>query len=151
VSRQALRPTIPHPALVAHAQQRAQYVQNRIADRITAYAGSMHFVYLHIVLFAVWMIFFESKPWPTLTLVVSLEAIFLSTFVMISQNRADEKRQAVAAEEWQSVQLEEKQNEQLLELSKQILALTDAIHRLTVEHTGGSGPAMSTTKAPSPS
>jgi uncharacterized membrane protein len=111
----------------------------------------MHFVYLHVVLFAVWMIFFESKPWPTLTLVVSLEAIFLSTFVMISQNRADEKRQVVASEEWQSVQLEEKQNEQLLELSKQILSLTDAIHRLTVEHTGGPGPAMSTTKAPSPS
>jgi uncharacterized membrane protein len=96
VSRQLLRPSIPHPALVAHAQQRAQYVQNRIADRITAYAGSMHFVYLHVVLFAVWMIFFETKPWPTLTLVVSLEAIFLSTFVMISQNRADEKRQVVA-------------------------------------------------------
>src|SRR5512132_1027839 len=39
------------------------------------------------------MLFLEGKPWPTLTLVVSLEAIFLSTFVMISQNRADEKRQ----------------------------------------------------------
>jgi uncharacterized membrane protein len=151
VSRQLLRPTIPHPALVQHAQERAQFVENRIADRITAYAGSMHFVYLHVVLFAVWMIFFESKPWPTLTLVVSLEAIFLSTFVMISQNRADEKRQVMASEEWQSVQLEEKQNEQLLELSKQILSLTDAIHRLTVEHTGGPGPAMSTAKAPSPS
>jgi uncharacterized membrane protein len=151
VSRQLLRPSIPHPALVQHAQERAQYVQNRIADRITAYAGSMHFVYLHVVLFAVWMIFFETKPWPTLTLVVSLEAIFLSTFVMISQNRADEKRQVVASEEWQSVQLEEKQNEQLIDLSKQILALTDAIHRLTVEHTGGPGSAMSTTKTPSPS
>jgi uncharacterized membrane protein len=150
VSRQLVRPTIPHPALVEHAQERAQYLQNRIADRITAYAGSMHFVYLHVVLFAVWMIFFESKPWPTLTLVVSLEAIFLSTFVMISQNRADEKRQVVASQEWQSVQLEEKQNEQLLDLSQQILALTDAIHRLTVEHTGGQGPVMSIPKAPSP-
>jgi uncharacterized membrane protein len=70
---------------------------------------------------------------------------------MISQNRADEKRQVVASEEWQSVQLEEKQNEQLIDLSKQILALTDAIHRLTVEHTGGPGSAMSTTKASSPS
>ncbi|HEY8235186.1 MAG TPA: DUF1003 domain-containing protein, partial [Gaiellaceae bacterium] len=97
-----------------------------IADRITAYAGSMHFVYLHIALFAIWMVAIERKPWPTLTLVVSLEAIFLSTFVMISQNRADEKRQALAAGEWRSVQLEEKQNEQLLELSRQILGLTDA-------------------------
>jgi len=145
-----VRPTVPHPALVEHAQERAQYVQNRIADRITAYAGSMHFVYLHIAIFAVWMIFFEGKPWPTLTLVVSLEAIFLSTFVMISQNRADGKRQVLASEEWQSVQLEEKQNEQLLDLSKQILELTDAIHTLTVEHTGGPGPAMSGEKTPSP-
>ena len=67
--------------------------------------------------------------------------IFLSTFVMISQNRADEKRQVMAAQEWHSVQLEEEQNEQLLDLSKQILELTNAIHRLTIEHTSGSGPA----------
>jgi uncharacterized membrane protein len=150
VSRQLVRPKIPHPALEEHAQERAQYLENRIADRITAYAGSMHFVYLHVALFAVWMIFLEKKPWPRLTLVVSLEAIFLSTFVMISQNRADEKRQVVAAQEWQSVQLEEKQNEQLLELSKQILALTDAIHQLTVEHTGKPGPAVSAAGTPSP-
>jgi uncharacterized membrane protein len=147
---QRLKPTIPHPALVEHAQQRAKYVQNRVADAITAYAGSMHFVYLHITLFAVWMILIEKSPWPTLTLIVSLEAIFLSTFVLISQNRADEKRQVMASQEWQSVQLEEKQNEQLLDLSNQILELTDAIHRLTVEHTGGSGPAMSAEKTPSP-
>jgi hypothetical protein len=57
----------------------------------------------------------------------------------------------VASEEWQSVQLEEKQNEQLIDLSKQILGLTDEIHKLTIEHTGGPGPAMSTAKAPSPS
>jgi uncharacterized membrane protein len=142
VSRQLVAPKIPHPALVEHAQQRAEYFQNRIADGITAYAGSMHFVYLHIALFAVWMILIEESPWPTLTLIVSLEAIFLSTFVLISQNRADEKRQAMAAQEWQSVQLEEQQNEQLLNLSEQILELTNAIHRLTVEHTAGSGPAM---------
>jgi hypothetical protein len=69
---------------------------------------------------------------------------------MISQNRADEKRQVLASQEWQSVQLEEKQNEQLLDLSKQILELTDAIHTLTVEHTGGPGPATSAERTPSP-
>jgi uncharacterized membrane protein len=137
VSRQHLNPAAPHPALVQHAQERAALVQNRIADRITAYAGSMHFVYLHIALFAVWMIAIEESPWPTLTLIVSLEAIFLSTFVMISQNRADEKRQVMAAQEWKSVQIEEQQNEELLRLSKQILELTDAIHRLTVQRAGG--------------
>jgi uncharacterized membrane protein len=149
MSRQRVAPKIPHPALVEQAQRRAEFLQNRIADRITAYAGSMHFVYLHIALFAIWMLLIEESPWPTLTLVVSLEAIFLSTFVMISQNRADEKRQAMAAQEWQSVQLEEKQNEQLLDLSKQILHLTDTIHRLTIAHTRGPGPAMSTEKTPS--
>ena len=137
MSRVHPAPTIPHPALVDHARQRAENLQNRIADRITRYAGSMHFVYLHIALFALWMVLIEESPWPTLTLIVSLEAIFLSTFVMISQNRADEKRQVMASQEWQSVQLEETQNEQLLDLSKQILELTDAIHRLTVEHTRG--------------
>jgi uncharacterized membrane protein len=143
-------PPVTHPALIEHAQQRAEYIQNRIADRITAYAGSMHFVYLHIAIFAVWMIAIEKSPWPTLTLIVSLEAIFLSTFVMISQNRADEKRQVLASQEWTSVQLEEQQNEKLLELSNQILELTDAIHRLTVEHTGGSGPVVGAGTAPSP-
>ncbi len=135
MSRQPFVPAIPHPALIEHAQRRAENVQNRIADRITKYAGSMHFVYLHIVLFVVWMTLIEKKPWPTLTLIVSLEAIFLSTFVMISQNRADQKRQVLAGQEWQSVQLEEQQNEQLLDLSKQILELTDEIHRLTLAHT----------------
>ena len=128
MSRQRLLPPIPHPALLEQARRRAENVQNRIADRITAYAGSMHFVYLHIAIFIAWMILIEESPWPTLTLIVSLEAIFLSTFVMISQNRADEKRQVMAAQAWQSVQLEEKQNEQLLELSRQILELTGAIH-----------------------
>ena len=150
MSRVHPAPTIPHPALVDQARQRAENLQNRIADRITRYAGSMHFVYLHIALFALWMVLIEESPWPTLTLIVSLEAIFLSTFVMISQNRADEKRQVMASQEWQSVQLEETQNEQLLDLSKQILELTDAIHRLTVEHTRGPGPGVGVDQTPSP-
>jgi uncharacterized membrane protein len=140
LSRQRTLPPIPHPALIEHAQERAEKLQNRIADRITAYAGSMHFVYLHIALFAIWMLLIEKSPWPTLTLIVSLEAIFLSTFVMISQNRADEKRQVLASQEYQSVQLEEQQNEQLLELSKQILDLTNAIHEYAVGSGGPSGP-----------
>ncbi len=148
MSRQRLRPTTPHPALVEHAQERAAFIQNRIADRITAYAGSMHFIYLSIAFFALWMVLVEDTPWPTLTLIVSLEAIFLSTFVMISQNRADEKRSVMASQEWQSVQLEEQQNEQLITMSKQILELTNAIHRLTVAHTGGPGGPPSGSEAP---
>jgi uncharacterized membrane protein len=136
--RRTLR--IPHPALVRQAEERARKLQNRIADAITSYAGSMRFVYVHIAVFAIWMIWLEKTPWPTLTLVVSLEAIFLSTFVMISQNRADEKRAALASEAWQSVQLEEKQNEELLQLSQQILGLTDEIHKLTVARAEGKPP-----------
>jgi uncharacterized membrane protein len=122
----------PHPALLHHGEERARNIQNRIADTVTRYAGSMGFVYVHLAVFAGWMIWFEANPWPTLTLVVSLEAIFLSTFVMISQNRTDEKRAVLASAAWDSVQREEKQNEQLLRLSRQILALTDEVHRSTV-------------------
>jgi uncharacterized membrane protein len=125
--------------LVHHQQHRAENVQNRIADRITTFAGSMLFVYLHIALFVFWMLILEKKPWPTLTLVVSLEAIFLSTFVMISQNRQDEKRQVLADHQWEFVQAEEKQNEQLLTLSQQILDLTQAIHQMTVPGKGSAG------------
>jgi uncharacterized membrane protein len=73
------------------------------------------------------------RPWDRglsfglLTLIVSLEAIFLSTFVMISQNRADEKRQVIADQQWRTVQREEQQNERLLRLSNEILALTKEI------------------------
>ena len=119
----------PNPALAEHARQRAESVQNRIADRITAFAGSMTFVYLHILWFGCWIGFgVEGYPYGLLTMIVSLEAIFLSTFVMISQNRADAKRQAVADLQWRTVQEEDRQNLQLLELSNQILELTKAVH-----------------------
>jgi uncharacterized membrane protein len=75
-----------HPA-VAREIARAGDVQVRVADLITRFAGSMPFVYVHVAAFAGWMLLVEGSPWPTLTLVVSLEAIFLSTFVMIGQNR----------------------------------------------------------------
>ena len=141
MSTQRIRLLEPHPALAQHAKERAQNIQNKIADQITTYAGSMNFVYLHIVLFAVWMTLFEKKPWPTLTLVVSLEAIFLSTFVMISQNRADAKRQVLANQQWQTVREEDKQNEELLHLSNQILELTKAIHAYTSTRSDGTGSA----------
>ena len=122
----------PNPALVEHAQQRAESVQNRIADQITDFAGSMWFVYIHVLWFAGWIGFgVEKYPYGLLTMIVSLEAIFLSTFVMISQNRADTKRQVVADQQWQTVKEEDKQNRELIELSNQILELTKAIHSQT--------------------
>jgi len=122
-------PIQANPALVEHAERRAESVQNRIADRITAFAGSMRFVYLHILWFGAWIGFrVEHYPFGLLTMIVSLEAIFLSTFVMISQNRADAKHQVVADQQWRTVQDEDKQNEELLDLSRQILELTKAVH-----------------------
>jgi uncharacterized membrane protein len=71
--------------------------EDRIADRITAFAGSLNFVYIHTVWFGVWILInigligaslkFDKFPFGLLTMIVSLEAIFLSTFVMVSQNR----------------------------------------------------------------
>src|SRR5690349_9113126 len=124
-----------NPALAQHTRERAENIQNKIADTITSFAGSMAFVYLHIIWFVVWIGFgVEGYPYGLLTMIVSLEAIFLSTFVMISQNRADAKRQVIANQQWMTVQEEDKQNRELLDLSNQILNLTKAIHARTGVH-----------------
>ena len=61
----------------------------------------MLFVYVHIIWFGCWIgLGVEDYPFGLLTMIVSLEAIFLSTFVMISQNRADAKRQVLADQQW---------------------------------------------------
>jgi uncharacterized membrane protein len=93
--------------------------QDRAADAMTAFSGSMIFVYLHVVWFGAWLLcnegvfgkslVFDPFPFGLLTLIVSLEAIFLSTFVLISQNRqqarADRRSQSdyendIRAEAW---------------------------------------------------
>ena len=140
-SRNGLKPTRSHlvppkelvnPALIEHARRRAMSFSNRLADRITKFSGSMTFVVLHVIWFSCWIGFgVESYPYGLLTMIVSLEAIFLSTFVMISQNRADAKRQMLADQQWQTVKEEDRQNQELLELSHQILDLAKAIHAET--------------------
>jgi uncharacterized membrane protein len=122
-ARRPLDVNAHHPAVVAELQHRAEDAELRWADRITAFAGSMRFVYLHALLFAMWMLGFEKSPWPTLTLVVSLEAIFLSTFVMIGQNRQAQFQQAKADSDYTTV-------DQLLEENTR---LTRLIHQLTVD------------------
>jgi uncharacterized membrane protein len=77
--------------------QHAREVQDNISDHITGFAGSLNFVYLHILWFIIWVALnvglmgasfqFDEYPFGLLTMIVSLEAIFLSTFVMVSQNR----------------------------------------------------------------
>ena len=123
--------TLPHhPVVLEQQAKRAQDVQQRIADWITAFAGSMNFVYLHIALFTIWMLFIESKPWPTLTLIVSLEAIFLSTFVMIGQNRQSAFQQAKADHDFTEQELELKTNTQL---TREIDRLTTELHTRLIE------------------
>ena len=137
-----LQPPI-NPALLKREEERAKVRQNRVADKITAFSGSMLFVYLHIVWFGCWIGFgVEDYPFGLLTMIVSLEAIFLSTFVMISQNRADARRQVIADQQWKTVQEEDKQNDELLDLSRQILTLTKEVRSLTGPD-GGTGLAPS--------
>ena len=75
-------------------------LQDRIADAITSFSGRMIFAYVHIVWFGIWILLnsgwfglraFDPFPYGLLTMIVSLEAIFLSTFVLISQNRLSEE------------------------------------------------------------
>jgi uncharacterized membrane protein len=122
----ATRLPLHHPVVVEHAARRAAHLQLRIADAITKFAGSMPFVYIHAAVFACWMLFVESDPWPRLTLIVSLEAIFLSTFVMIGQNRQAEFQRAKADHDFASEEQELRLN---TELTRQLLALTTELHR----------------------
>jgi uncharacterized membrane protein len=124
--------TQQHPALAAEASRRHENAQLRIADKITGFAGSMRFVYLHALLFAGWMIWLESNPWPTLTLFVSLEAIFLSTFVMIGQNRQAEFSQAKANHDFTVAEQELHENTEITRLIQQ---LTTEIHNHYVHRT----------------
>jgi uncharacterized membrane protein len=111
------------PVVLEHQKQRAQEFSLRIADKVTAFAGSMTFVYIHTVVFAVWMLILESDPWPRLTLCVSLEAIYLSTFILISQNRQSAFQQQKADHDFHTAEQEIKTNTEL----------TRTIHDLTAE------------------
>jgi uncharacterized membrane protein len=125
VTAHALR----HPVAVRLDAERAGDLQLRIADHITAFAGSMTFVYVHVAVFGLWMLVLEDPPWPTLTLAVSLEAIFLSTFVMIGQNRQAAFQQAKADHDFVEEVQELKLN---TELTREIRELTRELHERLV-------------------
>lgn len=97
---EGLSPTLERniTALVERRRRelRAATTQDRLADAITAFTGSMRFVYLHVAVFGFWIVanlhWLPGIPaWDdsfvVLAMVASVEAIFLSTFVLISQNR----------------------------------------------------------------
>ena len=130
-------PSAPHsPVVLKQLEKRAENVQLRVADAITAFAGSMRFVYIHIALFTVWMLVFEKSPWPTLTLIVSLEAIFLSTFVMIGQNRQASFQQAKADHDYVE---SEKMLGENTDITKEIHQLTLQLHAKVVGSTPSAG------------
>jgi uncharacterized membrane protein len=94
----AIERNIAIMAKYRQAAERKKSPQERLADTLTGFSGSMLFVYLHVFWFGLWIVLnmggfglkpFDPFPFGLLTLIVSLEAIFLSTFVLISQNRAN--------------------------------------------------------------
>jgi uncharacterized membrane protein len=119
-----------HPVVVAQLEKRASDVQLKVADAITTFAGSMNFVYIHAVIFAFWCstgLFGHDKfPFNFLTMTVSLEAIFLSTFVMIGQNRQATFQQAKADHDYAE---EETMLTENTDLTKVIHELTQALHQ----------------------
>jgi uncharacterized membrane protein len=122
-----------HPSVIEHDLKRVDDFQVKVADAITAFAGSMKFVYLHVALFGGWMLLMERNPWPTLTLAVSLEAIFLSTFVMIGQNRQAAFQQAKADHDFVAQELELRHN---TELTEKVHELSQQIHHLLTQRAG---------------
>ncbi len=117
-----------HPVVERHRVLHSG-LQARIADGITRFAGSMPFVYIHAAAFGAWMLAAEKNPWPTLTLVVSLEAIFLSAFVLIGQNRQSAFQQAKADHDFVEQEQELKVN---TELTRAVHTLTTEIHARVV-------------------
>jgi uncharacterized membrane protein len=138
----SLQPTVGiprNPALREHSKERRAKLENRLADVITRFAGSMDFVYLSVVWYTLWIaIPAEEYPFGLLTMIVSLESIFLSTFILISQNRADEKRQVVADHQWETVQARDAQIEELMSANREMLELTREIREM-IRSQGGSG------------
>jgi uncharacterized membrane protein len=123
-------PRPPHnPVLAAQRAVRESSPALRLADWITTFAGSMRFVGLHVAWFAAWILVnlfgpaFDPFPFGLLTMIVSLEAIFLSTFVLISQNRVEDRQQAVAEHHYHETTV-------LDRLLRENTRLTEEIHEL---------------------
>lgn len=128
------------PVVAKHLEKRAADWQLRVADQITAFAGSMTFVYIHGVIFLLWIVIgeltgFDAFPFGFLTLIVSLEAIFLSTFVMIGQNRQAAFSQAKADHDFREQETELHTN---TEITRLIHQLTQELHQKMLGSTDAS-------------
>jgi uncharacterized membrane protein len=128
------------PVVAKQIEKRASDFQLRLADRVTAFAGSMAFVWIHAAIFALWiatgLFGADNYPFQFLTFVVSLEAIFLSTFVLIGQNRAAAFQQAKADHDFREEEMELKTN---TDLTRQIRDLTQQLHQKLLGGDGSAG------------
>jgi uncharacterized membrane protein len=105
-----------------------QTISERLAEKIASFCGSMTFVWLHVILFGSWILInslpgfnhFDGFPFTFLTLVVSLEAIFLSTFILISQNQETSLTERRNHLDLQINLLTEQENTKMLQILKQI-------------------------------
>ncbi|HLL74711.1 MAG TPA: DUF1003 domain-containing protein [Pyrinomonadaceae bacterium] len=135
-------------AALAEMQRRddeRRTLTDRVADRITLFSGSMAFVYLHVVWFGVWIVLniglfarfglgvFDEFPYGLLTMIVSLEAIFLSTFVLISQNRMARASEKRAELELQVNMLAEQKAAKTLEMLDHLTHQLDQVRRFSFE------------------
>jgi uncharacterized membrane protein len=122
------------PVVLHHLKKRADNWQLRLADRITAFAGTMTFVWIHVAIFGAWvasgLFGADNYPFQFLTFVVSLEAIFLSTFVLIGQNRQAAFQQAKADHDFHAEDMELKLN---TDLTRSIHTMTQEIYAITQE------------------
>jgi uncharacterized membrane protein len=119
----------------------ARNLQDRIADIVTAFSGSMAFVYIHAVWFGLWVLLnvglihiphiseFDPYPFGLLTMIVSLEAIFLSTFVLVSQNRLSEVSDKRAELDLQVNLLAEQKATKVLEMLDEIAKQLDGMSK----------------------
>lgn len=106
-------------------------LSDRIADKVTAFAGTMRFIYFHFIWWVFWFIInskfthlsFDNYPYNLLTMILSLEAILLATLIMISQNRQTARDKIQAQHQYQH------QEKELLLNTK----LTKEIHSLATE------------------
>jgi uncharacterized membrane protein len=142
--RRHLSPNDQHsPVVLQHLKKRADDWQLHMADQITAFAGSMSFVWVHVAIFGLWVatgLFGRDRyPFQFLTFVVSLEAIFLSTFVLIAQNRQAAFQQAKADHDFYDAEAELRANTELTReirtLAREIVSAMHGVPRAIGEST----------------
>lgn len=120
-----------------HEFEKTKTRADRMAESVARFVGNMKFVYIHAVLFLLWIILntvawiehWDRYPFNLLTLVVSLEAIFLATFVLIAQNRQERRADLRAQLDYEVNVKAEQEVQQILVELKDIRASLDAHRR----------------------